>query len=325
MTYYKVEQINPNDSQFLLISKSAKNGDFVEKDALIFELEGQKAAFEVYAASSGYFFSQFHVGDTITDANNLYALFEDKEEVEHAAQKALETTKASANPVPGLITSRSDCQDNYEETINWNFISNMDARSLVAVIFGGRAYTQAEDVFNCDRNIKLIGYFDDSVSRNGKWLGRVDRRLIEEKWKAGEFRKAFVATGDAHLKSKAMNMLGDIGIPMINVIHQSAIISQSAILGVNVYIGPSVHVGPKAVIGSGCHISSNCSIEHHCVISEGVLMGPGTMLSGGVGIGQNTVLGAGCGVESNVIIGSNAYIPSGFGVTRHVSDGCRLK
>ena len=53
MKNYKIEQVNPNDEEYQIIEFYVPEGHIVEKDDVIFTVEGQKASFDVVAESSG--------------------------------------------------------------------------------------------------------------------------------------------------------------------------------------------------------------------------------------------------------------------------------
>ena len=74
MKGFKVEQVNPNDLEVLVLSKHFSNGDEVIAGQVLFEVEGQKAAFDVVAESTGYVYSNIEVNDYIDVDAHAYFL-----------------------------------------------------------------------------------------------------------------------------------------------------------------------------------------------------------------------------------------------------------
>ena len=57
------ERNSPSDEELICIAVLFKNGDFVHKNRVIYEIEGAKAIFEVVSECDGYFYSIVKEGD----------------------------------------------------------------------------------------------------------------------------------------------------------------------------------------------------------------------------------------------------------------------
>jgi sugar O-acyltransferase (sialic acid O-acetyltransferase NeuD family) len=318
MEVFKVEQLNPNDSVFEVNTRLFEDGIYVKEGTLLFELEGQKTVFEVTAEKHGFISSAFFVGDSVSIDDDVYVLFDTLEDF-------LTQKKVSSYSYDGT-ENISTVNENNEPLSNGIVpeIMTASASLKVAVIPGGKAFRQVQDALEDNSLIQVVGFFDDQKKSSSLTLGSIDINEIVAARDRGEFDRIFVATGNAGLRAKILQELGNKGVSFINVIHPSAIISRSATIGANVFVGAQAVIGPKTQIGHGCFISAMSNVDHHCCLNQGVLLGPGVMLSGSVNVGAETILGAGVAVESNISIGSRVYIAPGTGITVNVKDNQRI-
>ena len=81
MKGFKVEQVNPNDLQYLVSAKHFDNGDRVKVGQILFEVEGQKATFDVFSELEGYVFSHFGVDDYFDVDACTYFLSDNKDDI----------------------------------------------------------------------------------------------------------------------------------------------------------------------------------------------------------------------------------------------------
>ena len=307
MKGFKVEQVNPNDLEFLVLSKHFSNGDEVTVGQVLFELEGQKAAFDVVAESAGYVYSNLEVNDYFDVDAHAYFLSDKQDEVLKVSE--------SIEDLPGVSNDFVEVSPALLPELRPSHIK-------IAVAPGGKAFSQVRDALSCSRVFELVGFFDDAEKSNADKLGNLND--IQDKWSKGKFDRIFIATGNAVLRTRLIIMAHQIGIPTINVIHPTSYIAESAMLGSNIFVGPNVVIGASSIINSGVFLSAFTNVEHHCYVGENVLTGPGVMLSGSVTLGSRSVLGAGVSVESNISIGSDVYVAPGFGVSNHLDSGSRL-
>ncbi len=317
---FYIEQVNPNDTELLVVERPFKNGDFVNKGDLIFVVEGQKAAIDVDAECDGFFYSVFNEGVNIKIENIAYGISKNKGGVEVDEwinlQEVLPLEKDESNEESEVFLSEGD-------TIQ-ELIALDSSKIKIAVLPGGKAFRQIEDVLEGSNNYDWVGFFDDNKRDSPACIDSIDFEKISNYIDSGVLDRVFVACGDSNFRTTLLNQLQQYGIKTINVIHPTAEISKTAIIGNNVYIGPKVVVSSKAYIDNGVFISSLSNIEHHCIIGKNTLLGPGVMLSGSVTIGKSVVLGAGVSVESNIEIGNNVYVSPGCGISKHLREGERI-
>lgn len=303
---YKVEQINPNDMEFLVLDRCFNDGDLVKKGQVLFELEGQKTAFEVLCESDGYIYSEFF-SDSYIDVDEVAYLISDVPDV-----------SVDDLFVYDDVVKRKKDPEIVEEIGGFKLNINGSAAVNIAVVPGGKAFRQVEDALEGNWNFSLVGYFDDDNRSSLNRIGSANIKDIVQSWKDGIFDRIFVATGDCTLRTSLINGLSDAGIGLINVVHPTAYVSSSATLGSNVFVGPKSSIGANSIVSSGAFISAFSNVEHHCYLNENVLLGPGVMLSGSVRIGSRSILGAGVAVESNIKIGCDVYVAPGLGISQHI-------
>lgn len=314
---YYIEQVNPNDSNYKVISRRIKNYEKVSHGDLIFDLEGQKATIEISAEKDGFFYSPYEVGSFIESTSVAYYICD---------------THLSCVELANLLNKNNEVKHEHD-SLNFNPDNNDGCDSIVAlndpvirvaVLPGGRAYRQIQDAVNANPYIKVVGYFDDANRKGGDCLGKIDFDLILDKYKKSDFDRVFVATGNSKFRTKLINKLAGLGLKFVNVIHPKSFVSSDAIIGCNVYIGPFVQVASRSIVCDGAFVSAGSNIEHHCYISENCLLGPGVYLSGGVSLGKRSILGAGVSVESNIEIGDDVYITPGKGINKNIKNNTRL-
>lgn len=320
---FYIEQVNPNDSTYKLISCPVANFTKIYAGDLLLQLEGQKTIIEVFAEKEGYFYTQFMVGDNIIATDIAYFISDTHEEClilsNSSVKKGNYEDTGYGLPLRDLLPTEQINIKPKESIIPLN-----DPMIRVAILPGGRAFRQIQDAVDGNRNLSIVGYFDDANLSGPDSLGIIDFESILKRYKNGEIDRIFVATGNCELRTQLINKLARLGLKFINIYHPSAFISNDAVLGSNIYVGPFAQVASKATVEDGVFVSASANIDHHCFISENSLLGPGVHLSGGVKIGKRSVLGAGVSVEANIVIGDDVYITSGKGINKNIKDNTRL-
>src|SRR5438270_675132 len=101
----KVPTVGESISEVTLLKWTKKDGDYVERDEVIAELESEKATFEVNAEKSGVLKTAAKEGDTLKIGDTLATIDETAAKPEGAAPKA-EAPKAEApKPQPAAATA----------------------------------------------------------------------------------------------------------------------------------------------------------------------------------------------------------------------------
>ncbi|MDI6743339.1 MAG: acetyltransferase [Smithella sp.] len=193
---------------------------------------------------------------------------------------------------------------------------------------GSTAQSVASMLLN-DRNFKVIGFTDRDDKTKGKRILGIEvigsHNILKDLFKQG-IRAAVVAIGyDNNLREKYFHEVKDFGFEMINVVHTSAIIDQSVSLTEGVIIGPGCIISPMVKIDRNTIVEAGAIIGANCQIADNVYIGVGCCISGGGFIKRNAFLSAGCSIASFVTVGKNAKINPGSAVIKDVPDSTRSK
>ena len=129
-----------------------------------------------------------------------------------------------------------------------------------------------------------------------------------------------VAIGGKHGKQRLEihKKLKEIELIATNAIHKTAYVSKSAELMEGVQIMAHANICARASLGVCTIVNTAASVDHECKLFDGVHIGPGATLAGGVTVGRNSFIGAGSVVLPNLSIGENVVVGAGSVVTRHI-------
>ncbi|MBF1801802.1 acetyltransferase [Alloalcanivorax profundimaris] len=167
-----------------------------------------------------------------------------------------------------------------------------------------------------------VCFFDDAwprLSRNGPWS--VEGAFSGMLGGCGpSFQAAVVGIGHNATRLAKMSALREAGIPLVTVVHPSAVISAHAHLGEGcmVFAGAVVNVDTR--IAAGCILNTGATVDHDCCLEEGVHISPGANLAGGVTVGAGSWVGIGASVRQGVAIGRNVMVGAGAAVVSNIPD-----
>jgi sugar O-acyltransferase (sialic acid O-acetyltransferase NeuD family) len=106
-------------------------------------------------------------------------------------------------------------------------------------------------------------------------------------------------------------------IPLIAK-HPTAFVADNAIIGVGSQILANATVCVETVMGRGCIINTGAIVDHECCIGDGVHVGPGAHLAGGVTAEKYSTIHTGAVVLPNIIIGQGSVVGAGAVVIEDV-------
>lgn len=330
MKIVRIERESANDEFVTLNSVNYKNGDKVISDDPLFEVEGQKTAYDIVAPCDGYFFSDPSIeeGQEIK-IDRIIGVVSDKDEYDEK-----EIIKFFQSEIAKDIKqkeSESDKRKNNLEDIEFsniepqNFESNPASSSYsnkstrLAVIGGGAGFSQVLEITKNLSNIEIVGIYDDSLFNNKSSsysypiIGSIDTDNIRNDFSNDLFDKLIISIStDIKFREKIFNELkDDKKINFINLIHPSVVVDDTSKIGTGNIILPYCHLGPFSRVGNNNFISSYCNIEHHCIVSSNCTFGPGVVFSGNVKVENNVKFGTGIFIEPKISISGNQFIESG--------------
>lgn len=101
-------------------------------------------------------------------------------------------------------------------------------------------------------------------------------------------------------------------------VHRTAFVAESAELKEGVQIMARASICARVSLGISTIVNTAASVDHECKLLDGVHIGPGATLAGGVTVGRNSFIGAGSVILPYISIGENVVVGAGSVVTRHI-------
>ncbi len=166
---------------------------------------------------------------------------------------------------------------------------------------------------------KNIAFLDDNQSLE-KIMGIP---VIGNSSKVIEYKKNsdfFVAVGNNSTRERIQEGLLAQDIPVVSLIHPSAIIGMDVEIGLGTAIMAGVVINSSSIVGKGCIINSNSGLDHDNQIGDYVHISPRTHLAGTVKVGKGSWLGIGSVVSNNINICSGCQIGAGAVVVKDITE-----
>lgn len=127
-----------------------------------------------------------------------------------------------------------------------------------------------------------------------------------------------VAIADPHIREEVFSKCG---LPLIKLIHSSAIIGWGNCIGPGAIICPWVTITCDANIGKLFHANIYSYVAHDCLIGDFVTFSPRVCCNGNVTIGNRVFVGTGAMIKPGVVIGDDAVVGMGAVVIKDVKSG----
>jgi acetyltransferase-like isoleucine patch superfamily enzyme len=317
----RVPRESANDEFVVILSINFKSGDKVKSEDVLFEVEGQKVAYDIVSPSSGFFYCDPSISvDDEIDLDKIIAVISDEEEYSEKNcndyllnEKELEIL--SNDEIPNLSEVKP---------LSYSSFETKSGSIKLAVIGGGAGFSQVQEISNEYENIEIVGIYDDLLFNNKAYsydipiIGDTNSENIIEDYNNGIFNSLIISIStNINFRNEIFNKLHfENGINFINLIHPSVLVDKTSKIGMGNIILPNCHIGPFAKIGNNNFISAFCNIEHHCTLGSSCTFGPGVMFSGHVNIENSVKFGTGIYVEPKVKISSDQFIKSGSILTK---------
>jgi sugar O-acyltransferase (sialic acid O-acetyltransferase NeuD family) len=340
-----VPLLNANEPEARLVGIHAKNGQAVEKDALLFTLETTKAAADINSPEKGFLHMLVKEGDTLVVGDRIATITDTPDEIRvnkrgrkqpaplAAELRITKPARALANslgvelarlPTDRLIT---------EEVIrrmartNEKLKIGLPARGKpYIVIFGGGGHAKAiMDMVKQIGEYTIAGLIDDRIPAGTMVLGNPilgNRLILPAIFEQGVKLAANGVGGilDISVRVHIYELLSDSGFTFPALIHPRATIEPSARFGNGVQVFANAYIGSEAVLQPMCMINTNAVISHDCEIGSYTHIAPGAMLAGQVLVGERTLIGMGVTTAIGVKVGSGVRIGNGAIILADVPD-----
>ncbi|WP_304236004.1 acetyltransferase [Jiulongibacter sediminis] len=168
-----------------------------------------------------------------------------------------------------------------------------------------------------ESNIKVIGFFDDYVSKN-VFKGVEVHPYSEELY----VTPCLISIGDNKLREQVSRKIKHL---FGRVIAKSSLVANSVEIAHGTFVAQRAVIQTDSRVGAHVIVNTNSSVDHDCTIRDYVHIAPGATICGGVQIGEGSFIGAGAVILPNVSIGKWCIIGAGSVVTKNVSDFSTIK
>ena len=214
------------------------------------------------------------------------------------------------------------------DVVDDSYPRNRQQRLLI--VGGGLGAVQLLDPLCRIEHQRATAIVDDNPDLSGKTLMGVPilggQEAIEVLFEQNLFDAAVVSVSTSiAFRQRMGDKLGQLNIPMANIIDPSARVQRNAVLGVGNVILAYCHIGACTSIGNGNFFSPYVDVEHHCVVADFCTFGPGVMMSSLVRIGARVKFGTGIFIEPKLVIGADSIIGSGAILTRDIPPNSIVK
>lgn len=130
------------------------------------------------------------------------------------------------------------------------------------LILGAGQYGQvAKETAEAMGKFNKIAFLDDEAEC------AIGKLADYEKF-AGKYSYAFVAIGNAELRSELLQKLEDVSYMLAVIVHPKAIVSPSAQIGKGSIVEAGAVINTNSVVAIGCFISANAVINHNSFVGD---------------------------------------------------------
>ena len=340
-----VPLLNANEPEARLVGIHAKDGQAVEKGALLFTLETTKAAADINSPESGFLHILVKGGDILSVGDRIAIIADTPDEgIEDTRDRQHPTTAAGqlriTNPARALadslgveLTSLPTDRLVTEEVIR-QMASTKEKLKIelpatgkpYIVIFGGGGHAKAiMDMVKQIGEYNIVGLIDDTIPAGTMVLGNPilgTRTILPALFGQGVKLAANGVGGilDISVRVRIYKLLSDSGFTFPALIHPRATIEPSARIGSGVQVFANAYIGSEAVLQPMCMVNTNAVVSHDCEIGSYTHIAPGALLAGHVLIGERTLLGMGVTTAIGVKVGSGVRIGNGAIILADITD-----
>jgi acetyltransferase EpsM len=314
------ERNSPSDEELVCISVLAKNGEFVVKNRVIYEIEGAKAIFEVVSEADGFFYSIIKDGDIFKVGQKIGYLT--KSELENFSETLADQDLSSTT-----LEAHSDTNTAKFSKPALLYIENLPNRlELIEKLKNSQMLItvnmikEVEEVLN--KSIPKL-----ELSESAFWSKLANDSAVDNVCVLIGGGFGAIQTLDLLSKLGGMkpigffsdfseNLLDQIGVPNLGSVTTDAIKELKEKFP-NVKLILTVGSSPEfrikiAKIFDEFSFDLETLVHPTAVISSNVQIGSGTLIFANVHIGTGTIIGNACFISSNSSIEHHNIIGDGF-------------
>ena len=201
----------------------------------------------------------------------------------------------------------------------------MEKQKIVIIGAGGHAREVLDviDAINQDTpRFEILGFIVEpgyqqpgTVINDAPVLGHFD--WLEEN--RGEV-KAVCGVGFSAPRYRVVQIIEQIGVEFVNLVHPQALLTRWVTMGAGVIITAGCILTNQIKIGNHVHINRMSNIGHDNLLEDFVTVSPGTNLSGNVTLRQGSFIGTGASIIEGKTVGAWARVGAGAAVIEDIPD-----
>lgn len=341
-----VPLLNANEPEARLAAVHVRDGQPVEKGALLFTIETTKAASDIEAQEAGFVRLLAQEGDALLVGDRLAVISEAADEpVEPRPRAGAGSAPAKTDlritrparalaeslgvdlaslPTDRLVTG--DVVRRLARLPETPTIILPAAEKPYLLIFGGGGHAKAIlDMVKQIGEYAIAGIVDDKLPAGRRVLdvpvlgGRALLPALtrQEVWLAANGVGGIL---DINVRVRIFELLETSGFSFPALVHPRATVEPSARVGAGAQVFANAYVGSEAVLHPKCMVNTNAVVSHDCEIGAYTHVAPGALLAGHVRVGERTLVGMGVTTAVGVQIGSGVRIGNGAIVLADVPD-----
>lgn len=342
-----VPLLNANEPEARLVGVHVKDGQRVEKDALLFTIETTKAAADVESPAAGFVRIIAHEGDTFAVGDMLaFITATADEELEQPAPNSLPVSAAESASVPGSpgaeelritkparalaeslgldlstlprgrLVTEALVRTLAGQPVARIQLENVSDKSIIIYGAGGHAKSVMEMVSQMG-NFQVMGIIDDNAALTGTSVLGIPvlgtRDVLLQLVGQGIHLAANGVGGivDVGVRIKLFELLAGSGFTFPALRHPRATVEPSARISDGVQIFANAYVGSEAILRERCMINTGAVVSHDCEVGAYTHIAPGALLAGHVQVGERALVGMGVTTIIGLKIGAGARIGNG--------------
>lgn len=130
----------------------------------------------------------------------------------------------------------------------------------------------------------------------------------------------FVAIGNAKIRKKVTEQLGEVGATIVTLIHPQAAIGHNVMIGNGTVVMAGAVINPDSTVGQACIINTCASVDHDCRLGDYVHVSVGAHVCGTVVIDDGTWIGAGATISNNLKVCGDCMIGAATAVVNDIEE-----
>lgn len=291
-----------DEMSYWLSALPVREGQAVEKGALLARIEGKDFAYDLTSPHEGFIVGLHALPGQIVNPDQVLCYIGHQPSI------------PSSHPSPHAI-----------------FPGPAPFDPTALIIFGGGGHGKAViDMVRAGGLYRLVGIVDDGLPPGSEVLGVTVLGGAQElaEWNARGVRLAVNAVGgigNVGVRLKIFEILAQAGFTCPPIVHPAAVIEPSAQLEAGVQVLAHAYVGSAARVGFGTVLNAGAIVSHDCVLGKVVNLSPGATLAGNVRIEDHTQIGMQATVNLGITVGKGSLIGNGATVKADMPSGTRVR